>query len=196
MSTAAQILANRQNSQLSTGPRTEAGKAASAQNALRHGATARTVVLAWENKEEFENLQREYYERFQPDGILEVTLLEDIISAQWRMRRMELVIAAFIDRAAAEHPSTDPIGALNDVMLSPEVAKLQRYENTFRRAFASAWKKLEALQKERKNSESENEAISPRPPAPILRNEPKTAARHPALAPSEPASDPVSPSGS
>ena len=40
---------NRSNSQHSTGPRTEAGKQRSSLNALRHGLTARTAVLATED---------------------------------------------------------------------------------------------------------------------------------------------------
>ena len=40
MSSQAQIAANRANAQLSTGPRTEEGKAASSRNAYRHGLFA------------------------------------------------------------------------------------------------------------------------------------------------------------
>ena len=45
MSTDAQVTANRANSLLSTGPKTEAGKARSATNALKTGLTGRTVLL-------------------------------------------------------------------------------------------------------------------------------------------------------
>jgi hypothetical protein len=158
MSTPAQILANWQNSESSTGPRTEEGKAASSQNAVKHGATAQTVVLAWEDRREFDSLRNSHLARFRPVDHVEFMLVEEIVSAEWRMRRMELLIAYHIDREAYLHRSTVPLAALSDVMLSPEVAKLQRYENTFRRAFESAWKKLDALQKQRKTAEKENEA--------------------------------------
>ena len=45
MSTAAQIAANQKNSQLSTGPTSEAGKAKSSLNAVKSGLTGRTVLL-------------------------------------------------------------------------------------------------------------------------------------------------------
>src|SRR5256885_551006 len=42
---AAQIAANRRNSQLSTGPKTDEGKARSRRNALKHGLTGEGVAL-------------------------------------------------------------------------------------------------------------------------------------------------------
>src|SRR5882724_5799554 len=45
MATPAQILANRENAQHSTGPTTEEGKAVSAGNAVRHSLTARGLIV-------------------------------------------------------------------------------------------------------------------------------------------------------
>jgi hypothetical protein len=51
MSTEAQISANQANSQNSTGPKTEAGKTASAQNSWKHGLTVGVFrVLATEDQ--------------------------------------------------------------------------------------------------------------------------------------------------
>ena len=44
MATAAQIEANRRNAQMSTGPKTEAGKARASLNSLKHGERAKVVV--------------------------------------------------------------------------------------------------------------------------------------------------------
>ena len=49
MSTEAQQNANRENAKKSTGPRTEAGKAASSRNALKSGMHARSLVIFDEN---------------------------------------------------------------------------------------------------------------------------------------------------
>jgi len=42
MATVKQQLANRRNAQASTGPKTEAGRATSSKNSLKHGLTAET----------------------------------------------------------------------------------------------------------------------------------------------------------
>jgi len=54
MASAAQVLANRLNAQKSTGPHTAEGKAAVAQNAVKHGLLAREVVIKGEDPGEFE----------------------------------------------------------------------------------------------------------------------------------------------
>jgi len=57
MASAAQVLANQANAQLSTGPVTEAGKSIAAQNSRKHGFTARTLVVPDEDRASW-NLQR------------------------------------------------------------------------------------------------------------------------------------------
>ena len=56
MSTPAQVAANQQNAKLSTGPKTEDGKAISSKNNLRHGFTGAFMILPWEKQEEFDTL--------------------------------------------------------------------------------------------------------------------------------------------
>lgn len=58
-STDRQIAANRLNAQRSTGPRTPAGKAKVSVNALRHGLTAREVILPNENPDDFDAFRAE-----------------------------------------------------------------------------------------------------------------------------------------
>ena len=60
MSSAAQILANRENSLHSTGPRSDAGKAVSRFNALKFGVDARSLVIPGEDPAELEALALEY----------------------------------------------------------------------------------------------------------------------------------------
>jgi hypothetical protein len=173
MSTSAQIIANQKNAQASTGPRTPEGKAASSQNATKHGATASRVVLAFEDPAEFERVHAEFCRQLRPGTCLEQFLIEDMVAAHWRMTRMQRVIRCHTDRAAYDHPSRDPMAAMADVMDSPEVARLHRYENTFRRAYESAWAKLKELQ--RKRATEQNEAKSVQAPQPVVRSEPKPA---------------------
>jgi|SRR5579884_2178709 len=190
MATAAQITANQKNALASTGPRTDDGKAASSRNAVKHGATSKHVVLAFENPAEFEAMRADLFRTFKPTGALEAFLVEEMAAAQWRIMRMEGVIRHYIDEAAYKHPSRNPMVAMAAVMLSPELQKLQRYENGFRRAFDNAWKRLKELRKARDASEAQNKAKSLASPSVPASSEP---APRPAVHP-QPAVQPASPS--
>ena len=57
MATAAQNIANQANAHHSTGPRTLEGKARISQNAVRHGLTAKHLVVREDERKEFATLQ-------------------------------------------------------------------------------------------------------------------------------------------
>ena len=90
MATAAQIEANRLNSQKSTGPRSDEGKAASRFNALKHGIDAASAVIPGEDPAARQALARDYYEKFRPAGPHEIFLLDAAIDADWNRRRYAL----------------------------------------------------------------------------------------------------------
>jgi len=54
MATDRQIAANRANAQKSTGPRTQAGKAASSANAIKSGVYAQSTLIPGEDPAEYE----------------------------------------------------------------------------------------------------------------------------------------------
>jgi hypothetical protein len=83
-----QIEANRRNAQLSTGPRTDEGKAKSSGNAMRHGPTAQTAFLPGEDEEEFASLRQKLIAALDPRDALEFELAERNISVFWRLRRV------------------------------------------------------------------------------------------------------------
>lgn len=88
----AKLEANRRNAQHSTGPKSSQGKSASRLNALKHGLLARQVVARGyffeESPHEFKTLSREYHENLAPVGPLEEMLVNQIIMAVWRLRRV------------------------------------------------------------------------------------------------------------
>ena len=88
MATPAQIEANRQNSQKSSGPKTEAGKARSCRNRLSHGFTSSVLFIADEEREEFNLLLADLHNEFQPATASEQILLEKIVQNQWLLCRM------------------------------------------------------------------------------------------------------------
>ena len=72
---------------LSTGPRTDAGKAVSSMNSLKHGLTAKTVVLPGENKADFDRFHDQLIEEHAPTGVLETELVAEIAACLWRLQR-------------------------------------------------------------------------------------------------------------
>ena len=103
MATDRQIEANRQNAQLSTGPRSAEGKQRVAANALQHGLTGRQIVLPNENPEEFDAFRRAFWDDLDPRGMLEEVLVDKIVADAWRVRRVPLLEAAIHAREKAEH---------------------------------------------------------------------------------------------
>ena len=88
MTTQKQIEANRRNAQSSTGPKTEAGKAASSANAISHGLTAAgDVLLQDESVDAFEELQRDMLADLAPQGALQGMLARRIVQLLWRLDR-------------------------------------------------------------------------------------------------------------
>jgi hypothetical protein len=137
MASEKQIAANRRNAQKSTGPRTPEGKARVCLNALRHGLSARVVVLPDENAEEFHQLCDDLETEWQPQGRTEQYLLEQMAVAQWKSARAERVEAALLQ---AEDLSDDDL-KWHD--------RLQQQQFRLQRAYLKALKDLRVLQKER-----------------------------------------------
>jgi hypothetical protein len=89
MATEAQVLANRRNAERSTGPRTADGKAVSAQNAVKHGLTAKDAVIRGEDSGEFESYREQMLEELAPVGAVELVLAARIVGLTWRLQRAE-----------------------------------------------------------------------------------------------------------
>ena len=96
MATEKQIQANRNNAKKSTGPRTEHGKAASSQNALKHGLLARDAVLPGEDPTDYEAQIAALEADIQPEGALECELVRQLADAQWRMRRLARIESGYL----------------------------------------------------------------------------------------------------
>ena len=89
MATQKQIEANRENARKSTGPKTEAGKAASSANALSHGLTANdAVVLVEEEAEDYDRLQEGVIADLEPAGVLQAALAQRVAVLLWRLGRV------------------------------------------------------------------------------------------------------------
>jgi len=89
-----QHAANTANAQLSTGPRTDEGKARSSQNSLKHGVFAKTIVLPGESQEEFDALLAGLRKDHKPEGETESNLVRGLAEIQWRLNRLRRYEAA------------------------------------------------------------------------------------------------------
>jgi hypothetical protein len=123
MATPAQILANRQNAERSSGPVTVAGKTRVSQNATKLGLFSVANFVRPEEQNIFNEFESGYIAELSPATPLQQTLAREIVHAAWRLRRcasLEVAppenlteeeldrLQASIDRAraAASAPST------------------------------------------------------------------------------------------
>jgi len=144
MSTSAQITANQTNALLSTGPRTEEGKARSSQNALQHGLRSRQALVFPGEEPEYHRLRAGLQADLQPAGELETVLFDQIVHASWNMRRCRLAETGFLHQASG--PALDPL--LDDVG-DARLRRIDQYARRAERAFYHAIKELRAIQTER-----------------------------------------------
>jgi hypothetical protein len=87
MTSARQFEANRQNSQKSTGPRTENGKRHSRRNASRHGLCAETVIEILEDIEDYKAFEATITADYDARTAVERELVLRLASLLWRIRR-------------------------------------------------------------------------------------------------------------
>jgi hypothetical protein len=106
MTSEARIVANRLNAQKSTGPRTAEGKAAVAQNAVKHGLSAQCDVIRGEDQEEFDQYREEVFWELNPIGVMQSRLAERIVSLAWRLRRAERLQNEAFDALLAKETSS------------------------------------------------------------------------------------------
>ena len=105
MSSKEQINANRQNAQKSTGPRTDEGKVAVSQNAVKHGLFAESVIKG-ENPADYEVFHTKMLAELAPVGLVEAVLADRIASLWWRLKRAERMQNQAIDvMIARDEPS-------------------------------------------------------------------------------------------
>ena len=181
MATPAQVDANQANSQKSTGPKTEAGKAASSRNRLSHGFASSTRFVKGEDPAEFNLLLDDLISEHQPATPTEQILVEQMAHHHW----INLRAARLLDREIERHLV---------VGMSPvHFGLFIRYQTSAERSFHKAHTTLLKAQKQRQDSkigfESKKPEVAPEAPP---KSQPKTPApappteKIPSPAPAEP----------
>ena len=140
MATAAQLTANRANARLSTGPATPEGKARVSKNALRHGLTARHLVIRDDEREEFTALQDSLSSELDPQGALEALAFNELLHAAWNLHRFRRIEAECSSGTPDDFTDPQTIAILD---------RLGRYQARAQRAYSRALQELRALQTNR-----------------------------------------------
>ena len=158
-------LASRINGARSRGPRTAAGKARSARNALKHGLCARTMLLADEDAAAFAAFETALLAELAPQGALQAVLARQIVSAAWRLARadrIEAEIVTFRQRGGADAG----LAVIRDGNTARALPTLLRYRGGAHAELLRTLRTLRALQAE---ARAESQAGADPAPAPARR---------------------------
>ena len=161
----------------SNGPVTPEGRAASAQNARKHGLTGGAVVLPHESQAGYDALRASFLKRFGPSDELELDLIQEMVDSRWRLRRIEAMEAALIQQGIKQQMEAmgeDADPATAQLLAYAELAEnskglrlLNRYAKDLRRCYEKAMKEFQALKSAALETEEQSEPDYSRP-----RNEP------------------------
>jgi len=113
MTSLRQIESNLRNAQKSTGPRTESGKQRSAQNAVRHGLTAETVIGPFEDPDDYRGFELAVTAAYDAETAVERELVLRLASLLWRLRRATSVETGLLQIQFEAGTAPDP--ALSEI---------------------------------------------------------------------------------
>ena len=140
---------NRANAKLSTGPSTPEGKARSSMNALRHGLTARAILLPTDDPAANQHHTQGFFDEYQPQGASEQQLVQSLADTAWRLNRVARLEAALFSAGAT--PEEDETRALETQIRA--LTSLSMHSHRLSRQFENTLKQLREIQKERRKTE-------------------------------------------
>ncbi|HEY2015004.1 MAG TPA: hypothetical protein VGH38_15960, partial [Bryobacteraceae bacterium] len=128
MSTQKQTEANRRNAQRSTGPRSAAGRARAAMNALKTGLYAQSIVLPGEDPAELQNLIGEYHDYHAPNSPEARAFCDKLAHSEWLSRRFAKIEVKLFTYTinGISRPSQDSLLGEAYVRCGHHLSRLQR----------------------------------------------------------------------
>jgi hypothetical protein len=168
-----QVQASRRNGARSSGPASEAGKARSALNGVRHGLSGRTFfLLPDEGPEEFNEHEATLLAAWQPRDLAEHDAAELAVRAMWREIRADRLEARVLtDLFAADAIAEDAERQAAKAAGMKALGTLLRYRSQIAREHGAAMRTLDALRQRRlaasppaRRGEPEPAAVSQVPP--------------------------------
>jgi hypothetical protein len=164
MPSPAQYAANRLNAEKSKGPTSPQGKARSSMNALRHGLTARVVVLPDEDMDAYQAFSKEIVDSLDAQTPVERQFAQTVADNQWRINRIRSIedgmlgmghfeAAGNFDCPTSEiHSAMTAARAFRDD--SKSFVNLSIYEQRLHRSMKESLRQLRELQTERREREN------------------------------------------
>lgn len=142
------------NAQKSRGPATEAGRARSSQNSIRHSLCSKKYFITPEERPEFDLYYNDLLAALAPEGALESKVVEAIIMDEWRLTRARQVENQIFCRGYMSAKSEDQFisGAETWLAHSRELATLTLYEQRINRVLARNKAEFASLQAARQAS--------------------------------------------
>ncbi len=128
----ARILANKQNAAKSTGPKTEAGKEKSRQNALKHGLTGAGVVLLEADAAELTRRTAQFSEELVPIGEVGERLVARVALHSLRMDRaveqQDTALAVRLRQVEADFVAPEGVSEAEARKLLDEQLRIARFD--------------------------------------------------------------------
>ena len=143
MATEQQIAANRENAKLSTGPRTDAGKAASSSNASKHGLATRGIIIAQGQQDAFDLIESDLRGTLLPEGPLQEFLFKRVLTGAWNLYRCGESEKVVFNSSGK--PRLDPLLDENDAVI---YARIHRYAKEAENSMYKAMRELARIQEE------------------------------------------------
>jgi hypothetical protein len=183
---------SRANGAKSRGPKTAETREKSSRNSLDHGFTAKkTIVLACENPEQFQELLDDYAATYQPGSPVEMDLVNEMVACRWRMQRLRMIETALLDsemerelpeteiQVTPEDPGYQIAFAFRRIVdESRAISLASRYESRLHRIHERSHRTLRELQQSRmrQTARPAPAPVQPEPPDPNIEQAP---ASHP-----------------
>jgi hypothetical protein len=139
----------------STGPSTESGRVRSKMNALKHGLSAKAIIIEGEDPRQFEALRAGLERDFEAPTVIERELVEDLSVLLWRQRRVPRFEAAIIQRILRDPIADDDEetrGVACDLIRDDILTKLSRYETSLINRISRTLNQLHDLRASRVNA--------------------------------------------
>jgi hypothetical protein len=178
----ARAAASRINGARSRGPKTPAGKARAAQNAIKHGMRAlKYVVLPDESAAEFHEFEEAMVDELAPVGAVQAVLARRVAVAAWRLARADRMEVELFEERRWEDAGVG-MALIRDGNGTKSFETLMRYRSAAMAEFMRALKTLKALQAQQAQEQAAGALERPasRPAARVSRpvgpNEPKRGA--------------------